>query len=70
MTNPNDSAYPNVVTTDTIGTIEGFSKKEEALLRFMCAIIKGYLLPNEIPKIVETATQLTEAYFNELNREK
>jgi len=79
MTNPNDSAAPKLYTSwvgengNTYYDFDGqpFSKKEEALLRFMCAIVQSgkAILPEEIEYIKEYATELTEAYFNELNKQ-
>jgi len=78
MTNPNDSAAPKLYTSwvgengNTYYDFDGqpFSKKEEALLRFMCALIKQGSYPEDYPNILaENANKLTEAYFNELNKQ-
>lgn len=80
MTNPNDSAYPiflqNGLTHDShVDT--GLLKQEEALLRITCAIVQG-LWANaphgehhgwSDQDIVESASSLTNAYFNELNKQ-
>ena len=71
MTNPNDSAYP--FDRDIPNLETGFTKYEEAHLRFMCAIVNGILSSgdNIYPEtIAEEATTLTVAYFNEINKEK
>ncbi len=80
MINPNDSAYPIVQTMSHDGketmdaTSNGFTKKEEALLRFMCSIVSGTCMRGTFAEwsckeISSTATELTEAYFNELNKQ-
>jgi hypothetical protein len=82
MTNPNDSVYP--LNYETILEVEkgfwygygmGKTKYEEAHLRFMCAFVSNpemvqLITVNSAPNIAETATILTNAYFQELNKEK
>lgn len=81
MTNPDDSVYP--LSHETILKVEqgywyqygmGKTKYEEAHLRFMCAIVSNpemqqLITVNSAPDIAETATILTNAYFNELNKQ-
>lgn len=77
MTNPNDSANPIFLQhglSHNSYTEQGFTKYEEAHLRFMCAIVSNpemqdLITVNSAPDIAETATILTNAYFNELNKQ-
>ena len=91
MTNPNDKVFPQLNHSAMIGDgvteytcFPSTTKREEALLRFMCAITKGIYSNLEINSqflssktgdkfflkhlIAKYATELTEAYFNELNK--
>lgn len=82
MTNPNGSAYYETEhykrSDGTFGIADkGFTKREVVLKDFMCAIISNPECRDELrvnyvgfdSSILTTiAIQLTEAYFNELNK--
>jgi hypothetical protein len=80
MTNPNDSAYPEIITDLEANGLQntysygGNSKKEEALLRFMCAIVstleEDTAIDDTLAEVIsKEATNLTQFYFNELNKQ-
>jgi len=48
----------------------GWTKYEEAHLRFMCAIVSNPQLFSHLEMVAPYATELTNAYFNELNKDK
>ena len=70
LTNEFTTETPTKITVQSFG----FSKHEEALLRFMCAIVSNknmidVINEGSIEWVKKSASGLTEAYFNELNRE-
>jgi hypothetical protein len=78
----NEVGYGNCVTLyladgskQFINFEKGNTKYEEAHLRFMCAFVQGLNANHTVGKlnyegIAEESTKLTNAYFNELNKEK